>query len=92
VTLVLPGKFTLIHLKLSALEGDAVTLPEGLVAAQDYKGISLPTFYYARMALPASVGELPLGIAGQARIFGSRRSLAERGARMVMNLFRAHVW
>jgi putative peptide zinc metalloprotease protein len=92
VALVVPGRFSVIHLRLTALEGDAVTLPVGLVAAQDYKGISLPTFYYARLALPESAGQLPLGLAGEARIFGPRRSLAERGARTLMNLFRAHVW
>ena len=92
VALVLPGKFSLVHLTLPSLEGDAVTLPEGLIASQDYKGISLPTFYYARIPLPASSEELPLGLSGEARIFGPRRSLVQRGARIVTDLFHAHLW
>ncbi len=92
VALVLPGKFSVVHLTLPALEGDAVTLPKGLIASQDYKGISLPTFYYARIPLPASSGELPLGLSGEAKIFGPRRSLVQRGTRIVTDLLHAHLW
>jgi len=92
VSLVLPGRFETIHLQLPALEGDAVTLPQGLVAEQDYKGITLPTFYYARLPLPASATGLPLGLSGEARIFGRRRSLFQHGVTIVENLVRAHLW
>jgi putative peptide zinc metalloprotease protein len=92
VALVLPGRFSVVRLTLPALEGDAVTLPDGLIPAQNYKGITLPTFYYALLPLPASAGELPLGTAGEAKVFGPRLSLAQYGARTVVNLLRAHVW
>jgi putative peptide zinc metalloprotease protein len=92
VALILPGRFEAIHLVLPALEGNAVALPQGLVAAQDYKGISLPTFYYARLPLPASVAGIPLGTSGEARIFGQRRSLFQSVVTMAANLVRAHLW
>jgi putative peptide zinc metalloprotease protein len=92
VSLVLPGTFETIRLRLGALEGDAVTLPNGLVAAQDYKGITLPTFYYARMQMPESAAGVPLGVSGEARIFGRRRSLFQHGFAMVEDLVRSHLW
>jgi putative peptide zinc metalloprotease protein len=92
VTLSPPGDFSVVHLTLPALQGDAVTLPAGLVAAQDYKGITLPTYYYARLPLAGPAAALPIGMSGEAKIFGARRSLFQRTAMTVMNLFRAHVW
>ena len=92
VALMPPGRFGVIRAALPQLDGEAVTLPAGLIASQDYKGVVLPTFYSARIPLPASDGAMPLGAAGQARIFGQRRSLFERAAGVVLNLVRAHVW
>jgi hypothetical protein len=92
IVLAPPGQFSVIRMSLPALEGDAVTLPAGLVAKQDYKGITLPTFYYARLQLAGDAGELPLGMSGEAKIFGARRSLFQRAATVVMNLVHAHVW
>ncbi len=76
---------------LAPLEGEAVNLPPGLVARQDYKGIELPAFYSTRMQLPAS-DNLPFGTTGTARIFGVRRSLFGRLVAITLNLVRAHVW
>jgi len=92
ITLAPPGQFSVVHLSLPALEGDAVTLPPGLVATQAYKGITLPTFYYARLPLAGSAADLPIGMSGEAKIFGARRSLFQRAATVVVNLVRAHVW
>jgi putative peptide zinc metalloprotease protein len=50
VSLDLPGHFRTLHLRLPSLEGNAMSLPPGLIASQDYKGIKLPTFYVARLA------------------------------------------
>jgi putative peptide zinc metalloprotease protein len=88
----LPDRFSIVRVALPPLGGDAVTLPPGLVASQDYKGIKLPVFYSARMTLPASAGEPLFGVSGQAKIFGERRSFAERLASTVINLIKAHVW
>jgi hypothetical protein len=74
------------------LGGGPVSLPPGLIARQDYKGIELPVFYSARMQMPASDDDLPIGISGHARIFGKRRSLAERAGTVLLNLVKAHVW
>jgi hypothetical protein len=76
---------------LPPLEGEAVNLPVGLVAHQDYKGIELPTFYSTRMQLPPA-DNLPLGTAGTARIFGERHSIFGRIVTVTLNLVRAHVW
>ena len=67
-------------------------LPEGLIARQDYKGIELPVFYSTRMELPATEDDLPIGLSGHARIFGQRRSLAQRAVTVLLNLVKAHVW
>jgi putative peptide zinc metalloprotease protein len=92
VALALPGHFSVLRMRLPPIEGEAVDLPAGLVSKQDYKGLQLTTFYFARLHLPASAGNLPLGLSGPAKIFGKRRSLAERLYTVAMNLFRAHVW
>jgi putative peptide zinc metalloprotease protein len=92
VALSPPGDFSVVHLTLPALQGDAVTLPAGLVAAQNYKGITLPTYYYARLPLAGAAAELPIGMSGEAKVFGGRRSLFQRSVTTVVNLIRAHVW
>jgi putative peptide zinc metalloprotease protein len=92
VAFSLPDRFSIIRAALTAPGGEAVTLPPGLIASQDYKGIKLPTFYSARVALPASAGNPPLGVSGEAKIFGARRSLASRILTIGMNLFKAHAW
>ena len=92
VALALPGSFSIVRMTLAPAGGDPLTLPPGLVANQDYKGIKLPVFYRARMTLPASAGNPLLGVSGQAKIFGKRRSLAGRVVSIALNLFKAHVW
>ena len=92
VALVMPGSFSIVRMTLAPLAGDAVALPPGLVASQDYKGIKLPVFYSARMTLPASAGNPLIGLAGHATIFGERRSLAGRMLAVALNLVKAHLW
>jgi putative peptide zinc metalloprotease protein len=91
VAIIPPGRFSVMHMTLGRLDGEAVDLPAGFVVKQDYKGIELPTFYSAQMELSAS-DELPLGTAGTAKIFGVRRSLFGRFSAIVFNLVRSHVW
>jgi hypothetical protein len=79
-------------MKLAPIEGNAVNLPAGLRGRQEYRGIQLPTYYCARMPLPAIDNDLPLGISGTAKIFGARRSLFERIVSIFLNLVRAHIW
>jgi putative peptide zinc metalloprotease protein len=92
VALALPGRFSVVRLPLPALEGGSVALPPGLLATQEYKGLQAPTYYYARLALPDQERDLPIGMAGQAKVFGARRSLFMRGVSVVSNLVRTHVW
>jgi putative peptide zinc metalloprotease protein len=90
--LALPGRFSVLRMILAPLGGAPVSLPAGLIARQDYKGIELPVFYSTRMQLPASEDDLPIGLSGHARIFGQRRSLAQRAVTVLLNLVKAHVW
>ena len=92
VALEIPGRFAPVHLALAQLGGDAVNLPEGLVASQSYKGVTLPVFYSARMMLPAAAGSVPFGEAGPAKVFGARRSVAGRIFAVASDLVRAHLW
>jgi putative peptide zinc metalloprotease protein len=92
VALLPPGSFSVVRLKLATLQGEAVDLPAGLIASQEYKGVVLPTFYSARMELTGSASNLPLALAGHATVFGERRSLIRRLGSAMLNLVRAHVW
>ena len=90
--LILPGRFSVLRLNLGTITPETVTLPDGIIAKQAYKGVVLPTFYSARMPLPAADANLKIGLAGSARIFGVRRSLVARFFGVISNLFHAHVW
>jgi putative peptide zinc metalloprotease protein len=92
VALVLPGSFSVVRMRLAPPGGEGFALPAGLVSAEKYKGTETPLFYCSLMPLPTSAGTVPLGIAGEAKIFGRRHSLAERAARLVADLVRAHAW
>jgi hypothetical protein len=87
-----PGRFSIVRMRLTPLEGEPATLPAGLIPHQDYKGIVLPTFYCARMALPVGIPRLALGSVGVAKVFGARRSLAARIVEVAVDVVRAHVW
>jgi len=92
VSLQLPFQFSEIHGRLGTMEGSAVPLPEGVIANQAYKGIALPAFYTTRIPLEAKEGEVRPGLSGEAKIFGTRRSLAYRLAILFANLVRTHFW
>ena len=78
VSLQLPSEFTEIHGRLGTMEGSALPLPPGLLAEQHYKGIALPAFYTTRMPLGVMGSGIRPGMSGKAKIFGRRRSLADR--------------
>ena len=92
VAFALPGQFSQIRLRLAPLAGEPVALPAGLVSAEKYQGFKSPVFYSSRIALPTAAGIPLYGLAGTAKIFGERRSVAGRAAAMISNLVRAHVW
>jgi len=92
VSLQLPSQFMEIRGRLGRMEGSALPLPAGLLADQAYKGITLPTFYTARMNLEAMDNSIRAGMSGQAKIFGRRRSVAERIAIIFGNVLHTHFW
>ena len=79
-------------MRLAPPGGDAVSLPQGLIHSQEYKGVKMPVFYCSRMTVPAAAGNPPFGMAGEAKIFGERRSLVQRFATSVYDLAKAHLW
>ena len=91
VAIALPDRFSIVRMPLSPLGGEEVTLPAGLIAQQDYKGIKLPIFYCARMTLPSYESTM-IGVSGQAKVFGTRRSIAGRISTGLINLLKAHAW
>ncbi len=92
VALVLPGQFSVLRLKLAPPGGDAAPLPAGLIAKQKYQGMTLPVFYSSRIPLPGEEGQQPFGLSGEAKIFGVRRSIAERIVTVGYDLVKAHIW
>jgi putative peptide zinc metalloprotease protein len=94
IALAPPGRFSAIRGRLPALDGGTTPIPPGLISPQDYKGLELPTFYSVRLVIPTAsdTPPLPLGTAGRAKIFGQRHSLFSRGASILLNLIRAHIW
>jgi len=92
VSLQLPSDFSEIRSRLGVLEGSAKPLPPGMLEDQQYKGIAVPTFYTTRIPLGQSRPNLQPGITGQAKIFGRRRSVAERMARSFANVIHTHFW
>jgi len=92
VAFQLPGQFSVVRIPFAAPGGDAVTLPQGLIANQKYKGVKPPVYYCTRLVLPASAGNPLIGDSGQALIFGDRRSLAARFFEIAADLVKTHVW
>lgn len=92
VSLMPPGRFRAVHAHIEAIDGEAVNLPPGLVAEQQYKGIEMPTYYSARMGLSDSEGRLVMGMSGEAIVFGRRRSIAQRVGASFWSMLRAHLW
>jgi putative peptide zinc metalloprotease protein len=86
------SQFGEIRGRLGAMEGAAVTLPAGLVSGQEFKGLVLPAFYTTRMALREQDDRVQPGMSGPAKIFGRRRSVAERVATTVGNMLHTHFW
>jgi multidrug efflux pump subunit AcrA (membrane-fusion protein) len=92
VALALPGQFSILRLALAPPGSDPVELPPGLVSSQKYQGIRMAVFYCARMTLPPATGNPMFGLSGEAKIFGQRRSFAERVLTAAFDLAKAHLW
>jgi putative peptide zinc metalloprotease protein len=92
VSLQFSSQFTKIRGRLPTMEGSALPLPPGLLAAQEYKGIAVPTFYTTRMPVKETGSAIQPGMSGPAKIFGRRRSLAARIVTIFANLLRTHFW
>jgi multidrug efflux pump subunit AcrA (membrane-fusion protein) len=91
VSLQLASQFREIHGRLGVLEGAAMPLPQGLMEQQQYKGLGLPAFYTTLMPLRED-GIVRPGMSGQAKIFGRRRSVAERTVIALGDMLHTHFW
>jgi hypothetical protein len=92
VSLQPPSQFSAIKARLGTIEGSAVPVPAGVLAEQEYKGIAVPTFYTTRIPLGDLEDGMQPGMSGQAKIFGRRRSLANRLITSLGNLLHTHFW
>jgi len=92
VSLQLPSQFAEIRGLLGTMEGSALPLPPGILAQQEYKGIGLPTFYTTRIPLGEVTADIRPGMSGEAKIFGRRRSLADRIFTAFGNVIHTHFW
>jgi multidrug resistance efflux pump len=92
VSLQLLSQFREIHGRLGTMEGSAMPLPPGVLTDQEYKGIALPVFYTTRMPLPEMASTIGIGMSGQVKIFGRRRSLAARLVTWFGNVLHTHFW
>jgi len=92
VSLQLPSQFMEIRGLLGTMDGSVVPLPPGLTADQDYKGMALPAFYTTRMPVGAMGGRIRPGMSGRAKVFGRRRSVAERMVNICANQLHTHFW
>jgi hypothetical protein len=77
---------------LGILQDSALPLPPGLLPDLEYKGMVLPAFYTTRLALGEMGDGVRPGISGEAKIFGKRRSLAQRILTILGNVMRTHFW
>jgi putative peptide zinc metalloprotease protein len=92
VSLQLPSQFSQIHARLGIIEGSALPPPPGLLGGQEYKGIEVSTFYTTLMPLGETGSSMQPGMSGQAKIFGRRRSVAERFTTILGNVLHTHFW
>ena len=92
VSLQLPSQFAEIYGRLGKMGGSAMPLPAGVLPEQDFKGMVLPVFYTTRMPLDSAGSGVRLGMTGQAKIFGERRSLANRLCIALGNVLHTHFW
>jgi hypothetical protein len=67
-------------------------LPKGLGDAGQYQGIRPPNFYAVALLISNDDGGLRPGMAGIARVYGRRRSLAGFAAQEVANFVGRKVW
>jgi multidrug resistance efflux pump len=92
VSIQIPSQFHEIYGRLGILQDSALPLPPGLLPDLEYKGMVLPAFYTTRLALGEMGDGVRPGMSGEAKIFGKRRSLAQRGLTTLGNVMRTHFW
>jgi hypothetical protein len=88
----MPGQFSIVHLRLTSISGEPVALPSGLVAAEKYKGLTLPVFYSAVIPLAGEKSESAYGVSGESIVFGAKRSIAQRVGSEIANRMRSNFW
>jgi len=67
-------------------------LPPGLEGLGQYQGTRPPNFYVVDLLVPNEDGTLKPGMAGAARVYGRRRSVAGIAAQDVANFLGRKVW
>ena len=77
---------------VSEIAPTSAEIAPGLIHETQYKGIRPPSFYVATIVVDNTNRELRPGMAGTARIFSTRQSLARIGWNMIANALERKIW
>lgn len=91
VALHIPSRWRNLPSRLTAIHGPAVDLPAGVVESQQFAGAKLSSFYTSVVPVSAA-GDLRPGMAGEAKVFGVRRSIMSRLMHTGADLLHSHFW
>jgi putative peptide zinc metalloprotease protein len=78
--------------QVSGIEPLASDIPVGLTERSQYSGLRPPRFYVVDLTVWNPDGKLKPGMAGLARVYGKRRSLAGFGWQEVVNFMGRRIW
>ena len=85
----LVGRWRAGNLQVSAIPQE---IAPGLIDLTKFKGMRPPTFYEMDLSVSNADGRLKPGMAGTARIYGERRSIAGLSYRELADFFGRKVW
>jgi len=86
------GSFSKHDASIVSITPVSVEIPPGLIDLSKYKGQRLPKFYVFDLLADNSKGLIRPGMAGTARLYGARRSLAGLAASTVRELIGRKAW
>lgn len=92
VRLLAHGAFRTADASVAAIEPVSSEIPGGLIDLSRYKGLRPPNFYVIDVTLSNPSGALKPGMAGEAKIYGQRRSLGSFAWREIRYFYDRRAW